>query len=923
MADAAPSPTDSGAPKPENQAKWLTISDNNMMMARNLTRDMLTVVRNNEIVEAASKDATADAANREKEIAKSKVYAQAKAHEAVISVSFKCIQDIEDAILQTEDSLTKLTHERYKGFATLQVCERRQELREKRPASESFRDVLSDALASEKQILDNMRKDLFDMEEQGKKVIEEMLAKRAVLSHDTGARRLVIAHDISSLKPNLAPAAPGSESPKAHHAAPAAGNAADSADLDATTAHAEKPPQSAEEKKKAQQESKEMIEATMKLLERCAQHRHKTFDLCFKAKQACPAGRGLESRLAMFRSPLEPLCSLLGSRDSSAARNSGTFQAPRSLAKKHNTALATYAQRASAKSCSSLEESLRYARGSLQVLDQLKVPQAKEYIEVPDADAAWHVVRSMQVRGAPLIAIVSALGLAVEATARMGKAVAPKDAGGFLRERMQFLRTSRPTAVNLFNAMEALEAVVAAAIATCTTAEEIYLAYVKAAEDMLAEDVRANKTIGDAGADAILADMEAAGRGGSGARVLTICNTGSLATAGWGTALGIIRSLHARGKLEQAFASETRPYNQGARLTAFELVEEGIPGTLVCDSMVASLMQRKGIDACVVGADRVAANGDTANKIGTYGMAVIARHHGVPFYVAAPTTTLDPKTLTGSDIPIEERPADELTCLKLGGQTHRLAAPGIGVWNPAFDVTPAPLITGVVTEWGLIGKRGGDSNSFDVSGSVLSFPTLAQLGGVKSQGRGDMWEGRGDVGICCVEGRTTELAEMKKMLEKHALDVEAAISRAERALDRTERRLDKKDKGKVDKFASDKQLLGQLHAARSRLQDDIRNKFAALEIDNMCRRVTAAKASEAKMKQAMARTNSAPSLGRKPKEIAKFSDTGDLSLSSAAIGGGSEESTRPPSTANKSAATSPGGSKSLKAGAAAGLVLAQ
>mmetsp|Transcript_24288 Transcript_24288/g.38919 ORF Transcript_24288/g.38919 Transcript_24288/m.38919 type:complete len:472 (+) Transcript_24288:94-1509(+) len=471
MADAAPSPTDSGAPKPENQAKWLTISDNNMMMARNLTRDMLTVVRNNEIVEAASKDATADAANREKEIAKSKVYAQAKAHEAVISVSFKCIQDIEDAILQTEDSLTKLTHERYKGFATLQVCERRQELREKRPASESFRDVLSDALASEKQILDNMRKDLFDMEEQGKKVIEEMLAKRAVLSHDTGARRLVIAHDISSLKPNLAPAAPGSESPKAHHAAPAAGNAADSADLDATTAHAEKPPQSAEEKKKAQQESKEMIEATMKLLERCAQHRHKTFDLCFKAKQ--------------------------------------------------------------------------------------------------DRDRANH-------------------------------------------------RT---------------------------------------------ED--------------------------------------------------------------------------------------------------------------------------------------------------------------------------------------------------------------------------------------------------------------------CLARRTTELAEMKKMLEKHALDVEAAISRAERALDRTERRLDKKDKGKVDKFASDKQLLGQLHAARSRLQDDIRNKFAALEIDNMCRRVTAAKASEAKMKQAMARTNSAPSLGRKPKEIAKFSDTGDLSLSSAAIGGGSEESTRPPSTANKSAATSPGGSKSLKAGAAAGLVLAQ
>lgn len=159
---------------------------------------------------------------------------------------------------------------------------------------------------------------------------------------------------------------------------------------------------------------------------------------------------------------------------------------------------------------------------------------------------------------------------------------------------------------------------------------------------MLAEDVTSNKAIGDFGADAVLAAMHAKGRQGSGARVLTICNTGSLATAGWGTALGIVRSLHARDRLEQVYALETRPYNQGARLTAFEFVEDNLPGTLVCDSMAAALMQRQGIDACVVGADRVAANGDTANKIGTYGLSVIARHHGVPFFRCSPDDDVGP-----------------------------------------------------------------------------------------------------------------------------------------------------------------------------------------------------------------------------------------------------------------------------------------
>eukprot|EP00434_Breviolum_minutum_P000849 symbB.v1.2.000747.t1/scaffold36.1/size400579/19 len=299
--------------------------------------------------------------------------------------------------------------------------------------------------------------------------------------------------------------------------------------------------------------------------------------------------------------------------------------------------------------------------------------------------------------------MVSALGLAVEAMQRLEV----KGASEWLRERMSFLKTSRPTAVNLFHTMDNLGKVVEDAAASGSSDKEIYHAYVDAAEQMLDEDVKANKAIGDAGADAILAAMKAAGREGK-ARVMTICNTGSLATAGWGTALGVLRTLHARGKLERAFCLETRPYNQGARLTAFELVEDGLPGTLICDSMAAALMQRHGLDACVVGADRVVANGDTANKIGTYSLAVLSRYHGVPFYVAAPLTTLDVKMKHGSQIPIEERPDDELCSLKLDGVMHRIAAPGIGVWNPAFDVTPADLISGIVTDHGLIPKSSQD-----------------------------------------------------------------------------------------------------------------------------------------------------------------------------------------------------------------------
>lgn len=210
---------------------------------------------------------------------------------------------------------------------------------------------------------------------------------------------------------------------------------------------------------------------------------------------------------------------------------------------------------------------------------------------------------------------------------------------------------------------------------------------------MLDEDVATNKSIGKFGAEHILK-----GLGNENAVILTHCNTGSLATAGYGTALGVVRSLKEMGRLEHCFCTETRPYNQGSRLTAYELVYEKIPSTLICDNMVGLLMMKKKVSAIVVGADRVVANGDTANKIGTYQLAILAKYHNIPFYVAVPTTTIDLNKKTGSEIIIEERPSKEMTHVK----DIRIAAEGINCWNPCFDVTPAELITGgLITEHGV------------------------------------------------------------------------------------------------------------------------------------------------------------------------------------------------------------------------------
>ena len=305
-----------------------------------------------------------------------------------------------------------------------------------------------------------------------------------------------------------------------------------------------------------------------------------------------------------------------------------------------------------------------------------------------------------QVRGAPAIAIVGTLSVAVELramTLEEGEQGASQ-LKQFVQSKFDHLKTARPTAVNIAEAAERYTKKATdmesdfLSISTSLTVSQARDALLKELESILSEDIATNQSIGQHGAEHILQNVSEK------AIILTHCNTGSLATGGYGTALGVVRSLHSMGRLDHVYCTETRPYNQGARLTAYELVHDKIPSTLICDSMGALLMQRQKISAVVVGADRVIANGDTANKIGTYQLAITAKHHGVPFYIAAPVTTIDFGLESGEEITIEERLSREILCI--GGQ--RVAAEGIGCWNPAFDVTPAQLITGgIITERGV------------------------------------------------------------------------------------------------------------------------------------------------------------------------------------------------------------------------------
>jgi methylthioribose-1-phosphate isomerase len=368
---------------------------------------------------------------------------------------------------------------------------------------------------------------------------------------------------------------------------------------------------------------------------------------------------------------------------------------------------------------------------TLRILNQLALPHRTTYVDIENCEDAHAGIKQMKVRGAPAIAIVAALALAVELSQKSSNE-ATKDAtaaetDGYaehIKSRLAYLMTSRPTAVNLGDAVRKLSRVVdKAATASTPSNTSIALAYINAAEQMLVDDVSDNQAIGNYGARWIIehtsAGIKRKADKSAELKVLTHCNTGSLATAGYGTALGVIRSLRAADMLTQAYCSETRPYNQGSRLTAYELVHDNIPATLITDSMAGSLLANEGesLAAIVVGADRVAANGDTANKIGTYSLAVLARHHGVKFLVAAPRTTIDLHTASGKEIVIEERAPEEVTRMrgpvvnsegKLESHqdpvTVSTAAIGIDVWNPAFDVTPAALIDGVITEVGVVEK---------------------------------------------------------------------------------------------------------------------------------------------------------------------------------------------------------------------------
>jgi len=342
-------------------------------------------------------------------------------------------------------------------------------------------------------------------------------------------------------------------------------------------------------------------------------------------------------------------------------------------------------------------EAIKYNKnsGELDILDQLKLPHETVYLKIENIKDGWRAINSMQVRGAPAIAIVGVLSVAVELYKK--KFETCEEVRSFTSESMDYLITSRPTAVNIADAKVKLDDFCQQQLANNISADELKQKLLKKMSDMQEEDVAANRVMGNHGALDIVQRRQTAGDDAQ-LSILTHCNTGSLATGGYGTALGVVRRLHELGHLEHCFCTETRPYNQGSRLTAYELVYEKIPSTLICDDMVGLLMQRRHIAAVVVGADRIVANGDTANKIGTYQLAILAKHHGVLFYVAAPTTTIDFTKQAGAEIVIEERPCVEMTHVK----GLRIAADGINCWNPAFDVTPNELITGgIITEHGV------------------------------------------------------------------------------------------------------------------------------------------------------------------------------------------------------------------------------
>ena len=329
-------------------------------------------------------------------------------------------------------------------------------------------------------------------------------------------------------------------------------------------------------------------------------------------------------------------------------------------------------------------ETLRWSEGVLEMIDQRILPTTFIYLQYDSAASVAEGIRSMVVRGAPAIGVAAAYGVALEALRLL--VVSDESFQRGMNEGFNILAQSRPTAVNLFWALARMKRVWQSVSGESNM--QVAMRLLAEAHEIFAEDIRTNRMMGSHGAE-LLRD---------GARVLTHCNAGALATAGHGTALGVIRSAVEAGKKISVIADETRPFLQGARLTAWEMVQEKIPVTLITDNMAGFMMSRGEVDAVVVGTDRVAANGDVANKIGTYMVAVLAQRHHIPFYVACPLSTIDMSIASGVDIPIEERHADEVK----GFRDFHWAAQGVQIRNPSFDITPAELVTALITEKGVI-----------------------------------------------------------------------------------------------------------------------------------------------------------------------------------------------------------------------------
>jgi methylthioribose-1-phosphate isomerase len=319
------------------------------------------------------------------------------------------------------------------------------------------------------------------------------------------------------------------------------------------------------------------------------------------------------------------------------------------------------------------------------MIDQRKLPGQEIYVRCKTPQEVARAIKTMVIRGAPAIGVAAAMGLALGM--RRSKAQGTKQFAVEFNKLCLLMAATRPTAVNLFWAIDRMKRSFGNGVREGQSVDELKDRFEREARAIHDEDVESCKAMGRFGADMVPEK----------ARILTHCNAGALATAGYGTALGVIRAAAAQGKVVQVFADETRPFLQGARLTAWELLRDQVPTTVITESMAGPLMRKGDVDFVVVGADRIAANGDVANKIGTYTVAMMAHAHNVPFYVAAPLSTIDLATPDGDHIPIEQRSAREITHL---GST-RLAPEGAGIWNPAFDVTPARLIAGIITEKGI------------------------------------------------------------------------------------------------------------------------------------------------------------------------------------------------------------------------------